>query len=167
MSFSDWSYQPWSRTGHRKLPQPDDAEFFINQVHESCLAILNNMYNDSVAFHDVACHHKTRFICEDSEPLLEQAKMIELEQQEKLKDGTVETNLKPDDKIEKTTTAETIKITTRKAVGEKKNVVSRRRNNLRKSLEKEAEEEKVTEPEEKVVKVEEEETTTEGITTIS
>lgn len=37
------------------------------------------MYNDSVAFHDVGCHHKTRFICEDSDELLEQAKTIELE----------------------------------------------------------------------------------------
>lgn len=40
------------------------------------------MYNDSVTFHDVGCHHKTRFICEDSVELIEQSKMIEAEQAE-------------------------------------------------------------------------------------
>ena len=30
-------------------------------------------YNDSIAFHDIACYHKTRFICEDSELLLQEA----------------------------------------------------------------------------------------------
>lgn len=37
---------------------------------ESCLAILNNFYNDGVKWHDVACHHVKPFVCEDSDELL-------------------------------------------------------------------------------------------------
>lgn len=66
---ADWSYKPWSRTGHFKRPQPDNAglfsnqhyfvdesklnfilEMYIAQVGESCLGVLNNQYNDSVAW---------------------------------------------------------------------------------------------------------------------
>lgn len=46
-----WSYNPWSRTGHKKVPQPDNAEFDINQTSEACLAILNNVYKDGVNWH--------------------------------------------------------------------------------------------------------------------
>lgn len=65
-----WGYNPWSQTGHKKIPQPDNAEFDINQTSESCLSVLNNVYNDGIAWHDVACYHEKPFVCEDSEELL-------------------------------------------------------------------------------------------------
>ncbi|KAG5877332.1 hypothetical protein JTB14_003618 [Gonioctena quinquepunctata] len=67
---SGFSYNPWSQTGHKKQPQPDNAEFDINQTTESCLAILNNVYNDGIAWHDVACYHEKPVVCEDSDELL-------------------------------------------------------------------------------------------------
>ncbi|RZF44320.1 hypothetical protein LSTR_LSTR006870 [Laodelphax striatellus] len=65
-----WGYNPWSQTGHKKVRQPDNAEFDINGTNESCLSVLNNVYNDGIAWHDVACYHEKPFICEDSEELL-------------------------------------------------------------------------------------------------
>lgn len=40
-----WNYIPWSKTGYFKKNQPDDAEYLINGNHESCLAILHNVYD--------------------------------------------------------------------------------------------------------------------------
>ncbi|KAL7052205.1 hypothetical protein ACKWTF_004816 [Chironomus riparius] len=71
-----WDYTPWSRNGTLKRKQPDNAEFFINQATESCLGVLNNQYNDSVTWHDIACYHRTGFICEDSLELLSEAQEI-------------------------------------------------------------------------------------------
>lgn len=51
-----WGYNPWSKTGHKKKPQPDNAEFDINQTAEACLSVLNNVYGDGIAWHDVACY---------------------------------------------------------------------------------------------------------------
>ncbi|XP_045138402.1 uncharacterized protein LOC123520290 [Portunus trituberculatus] len=65
-----WKYQPWSDKGHTGGPQPDNAEFDINQTSESCLGVLNNLYNDGIKWHDIACYHKKPFICEDSDELL-------------------------------------------------------------------------------------------------
>uniref|UniRef100_A0A336L9K4 CSON005507 protein n=1 Tax=Culicoides sonorensis TaxID=179676 RepID=A0A336L9K4_CULSO len=65
-----WGYNPWSKTGHKKKPQPDNAEFDINQTAEACLSVLNNVYGDGIAWHDVACYHEKPTICEDSEELL-------------------------------------------------------------------------------------------------
>nr|QFS20851.1 C-type lectin 3 [Antheraea pernyi] len=65
-----WGYNPWSQTGHKKQRQPDNAEFDINQTSESCLSILNNVYNDGIAWHDVACYHEKPVVCEDSDELL-------------------------------------------------------------------------------------------------
>jgi len=65
-----WGYNPWSSTGHKKVPQPDNAEYDINQTSESCLSVLNNVYNDGIAWHDVACYHEKPFVCEDSDELL-------------------------------------------------------------------------------------------------
>ena len=65
-----WQFNPWSPTGYFKKPQPDNAEFFVNGKNESCLAVLHNVYDDGVKFHDVACYHKKPFVCEDSEELL-------------------------------------------------------------------------------------------------
>ncbi|KAK8731708.1 hypothetical protein OTU49_007435, partial [Cherax quadricarinatus] len=66
-----WSYQPWSQTGHTGVPQPDNAEFDINQTSESCLGVLNNIYKDGIKWHDIACYHPKPFVCEDSDVLLE------------------------------------------------------------------------------------------------
>lgn len=63
-------YNPWSQTGHKKLQQPDNAEYEINKTTESCLSVLNNVYNDGIAWHDVACYHEKPVICEDSSELL-------------------------------------------------------------------------------------------------
>ncbi|GLV38622.1 schlaff [Carabus blaptoides fortunei] len=65
-----WGYNPWSSTGHKKQRQPDNAEFDINGTTESCLSVLNNVYNDGIAWHDVACYHEKPVICEDSDELL-------------------------------------------------------------------------------------------------
>ena len=48
---------PWSFGGSRG-PQPD------GQGSEDCLAILNNVYNDGVKFHDVGCSHRKPTVCE-------------------------------------------------------------------------------------------------------
>jgi len=72
-----WSYQPWSYTGHKSqfadkdVPQPDNAEFDINGSVEACMGLLNDIYEDGVKWHDIACYHTKPFICEDSEQLLE------------------------------------------------------------------------------------------------
>uniref|UniRef100_A0A8D8RAG7 C-type lectin domain-containing protein n=1 Tax=Cacopsylla melanoneura TaxID=428564 RepID=A0A8D8RAG7_9HEMI len=65
-----WGYNAWSQSGHKKVPQPDNAEYDINQTNESCVSVLNNVYKDGIAWHDVACYHEKPFVCEDSEELL-------------------------------------------------------------------------------------------------
>ena len=49
----------WSHTGGAGRAQPDNRE-----GDETCLAVLNNFYNDGVKFHDVSCHHRKPVICE-------------------------------------------------------------------------------------------------------
>jgi hypothetical protein len=72
-----WSYQPWSFTGHKtqfvshNVSQPDNAEFDINGSVEACMGVLNDIYDDGIKWHDIACYHTKPFICEDSEQLLE------------------------------------------------------------------------------------------------
>lgn len=51
-------------------PQPDNREEIQNGAPENCLAILNNFYGDGINWHDVACHHRKPFVCEESESLL-------------------------------------------------------------------------------------------------
>ena len=76
-----WSYQPWSYTGHKtqfegkNVSQPDNAEFDINGSTEACMGLLNDIYDDGVKWHDIACYHTKPFICEDSDQLLEFIKM--------------------------------------------------------------------------------------------
>lgn len=65
-----WTYNPWSKSGHKKQPQPDNAEFDINGTVESCLSVLNNVYGDGIAWHDIGCYHEKPFVCEDSDELL-------------------------------------------------------------------------------------------------
>ena len=57
--------------GHLKIPQPDNAEEDINGSRESCLGLLNNIYNDGIKWHDIACYHPKPFMCEDSDALLD------------------------------------------------------------------------------------------------
>ena len=58
-------------SGHLKTPQPDNAEEDINGSKESCLGLLNNIYEDGIKWHDIACYHPKPFMCEDSDALLE------------------------------------------------------------------------------------------------
>ena len=79
-----WPRNPWSPTGYfgqflgpGKRPQPDDAEFLINgKLHEACLSVNNNWFEDGITFHDSACFIPMAFICEDSEPLLRKARRL-------------------------------------------------------------------------------------------
>ena len=66
----------WSNTGEKGERQPDNFEGIKNgpinaennigitieglqEFHdEACLAVLNNKYNDGIAWHDVACHFR-------------------------------------------------------------------------------------------------------------
>jgi len=48
-----------------KVGQPDNRE-----VPEACLAILNNIYNDTIKWHDINCFHAKPFVCEDSDSLI-------------------------------------------------------------------------------------------------
>jgi len=66
-----WGKNPWSQTGYKKKPQPDDAEYGVNGTHEPCMAVLNTVYADGIFWHDVACYHMKPFFCEDSDSLLE------------------------------------------------------------------------------------------------
>lgn len=73
-----WQYQPWSDTGHKtqftkgvKVPQPDNAEFDINGSAEACMGILNDIYEDGIKWHDIACYHTKPYVCEDSDQLLD------------------------------------------------------------------------------------------------
>jgi hypothetical protein len=63
----------WSNTGGGRRPQPDNREPQDGSgfgEDEACVAILNNFYQDGVAWHDVACSHKKHFVCEDSDEIL-------------------------------------------------------------------------------------------------
>ena len=81
----NWPQNPWSPTGYfgqfftrtGVQPQPDDAEFRLNgKIHEACLSVNNDWYNDGLRFHDSACFIKMPFICEDSAPLLRKARAL-------------------------------------------------------------------------------------------
>jgi len=79
----------WSHTGPEGKPQPDNHEGLeagklrkvsdpvgltiegLQEWHdEACLAVLNNKYNDGQSWHDVACHFRSKIVCEDSDALL-------------------------------------------------------------------------------------------------
>jgi hypothetical protein len=60
----------WSANGGIGLPQPDNREIKQGGASENCLAVLNNFYNDGVHWHDVACHHKKSWVCEENDALL-------------------------------------------------------------------------------------------------
>jgi len=67
-------YPGWSSTGGAGRPQPDNREHSEGTGEESCIGILNNFYQDGIAWHDVACHHQKPWVCEDSEELLNYAR---------------------------------------------------------------------------------------------
>lgn len=67
---SERSQGDWSPSGGIGLPQPDNREYKQNGAPENCLALLNQFYNDGVNWHDVACHHKKPFVCEENDALL-------------------------------------------------------------------------------------------------
>lgn len=69
-------FNDWSNTGALRRPQPDNREKHEGGYSESCLAVLNNHYNDGIKWHDVACHHIKSFVCEDSPNLLTYARSI-------------------------------------------------------------------------------------------
>lgn len=60
----------WSDGGGLGQAQPDNREMAENGTPENCIAILNNLYNDGIHWHDVACHYKKPFICEENDALL-------------------------------------------------------------------------------------------------
>ncbi|XP_075235867.1 uncharacterized protein LOC142332987 [Lycorma delicatula] len=68
---TDRAQNDWSQSGGIGRPQPDNREQIQqNGPPESCLAILNNFYNDGVHWHDVSCHHRKPWVCEESESLI-------------------------------------------------------------------------------------------------
>ncbi|KAB0802250.1 hypothetical protein PPYR_04436 [Photinus pyralis] len=60
----------WSESGGIGRPQPDNREAQQGGANENCLAVLNQFYKDGVNWHDVACHHRKPFVCEENEELL-------------------------------------------------------------------------------------------------
>ncbi|XP_017769829.1 PREDICTED: uncharacterized protein LOC108557704 [Nicrophorus vespilloides] len=60
----------WSENGGIGKSQPDNREAQQGGATENCLAVLNQFYNDGVNWHDVACHHRKPFVCEENEDLI-------------------------------------------------------------------------------------------------
>ncbi|XP_063242642.1 uncharacterized protein LOC134542383 [Bacillus rossius redtenbacheri] len=73
---TDRAQNDWSESGGLKLPQPDNREAQQGGAPESCLAMLNNFYGDGVHWHDVACHHRKPFVCEENDALLQYVRYI-------------------------------------------------------------------------------------------
>jgi len=67
---TDRQQNDWSANGGIGQPQPDNRELHQGGANENCLAVLNNFYNDGVHWHDVACHHRKPFVCEENDALL-------------------------------------------------------------------------------------------------
>ncbi|XP_046988477.1 uncharacterized protein LOC124594166 [Schistocerca americana] len=61
----------WSDDGGLGYPQPDNREKLQGGSEESCIAILNNLHNDGLHWHDLVCDHQLPFICEDNDELLQ------------------------------------------------------------------------------------------------
>ncbi|CAH0557256.1 unnamed protein product [Brassicogethes aeneus] len=57
----------WSENGGIGKPQPEAQQ---GGATENCLAVLNQFYNDGVNWHDVACHHRKPWACEENADLL-------------------------------------------------------------------------------------------------
>ena len=46
-------------------------EKFINNLNIHFQGILNDIYQDGVVWHDIACYHTKPYVCEDSDQLLD------------------------------------------------------------------------------------------------
>jgi len=68
---SGWTYNPWGKSGPNKKPQPDNAEFAINESKEACIALFQDVYEDGITWNDVACYQEFHVLCEDNKELLE------------------------------------------------------------------------------------------------
>ncbi|XP_069676443.1 uncharacterized protein [Periplaneta americana] len=76
----------WSDSGGIGRPQPDNREYIQGGAEEECVAILNNFYDDGIRWHDVSCHHRKPFICEDNDALLQAAHIPNKDQQYQVPD---------------------------------------------------------------------------------
>lgn len=54
-------YRNWSNNGAKGQDQPDDFD-----SSEDCLAVLNDWYEDGVAWHDLQCEDHLPFICQSA-----------------------------------------------------------------------------------------------------
>jgi len=57
--FKNLGFEAWSESG-RMGAQPDNLT-----GQEKCVAVLNDWYDDGVAWHDIECEDRMPFICED------------------------------------------------------------------------------------------------------
>jgi len=57
--FKNLGFDVWSESG-RMGAQPDNLT-----GQEKCVAVLNDWYDDGVAWHDIECEDQMPFICED------------------------------------------------------------------------------------------------------
>ncbi len=95
--------QPWSFTGHKThleghdVPQPDNAEFDINESVEACMGILNDIYEDGVKWHDIACYHTKPYVCEDSDQLLDYVAATDPEVLLDVPEGTIRRDELPEE----------------------------------------------------------------------
>jgi hypothetical protein len=69
-------------------------------------------YNDSIAFHDIACYHRTRFICEDSELLLQE--VLEIKDEESANGNEESTTEKRAVEVESTSKRIEVQTTTKR-----------------------------------------------------
>merc|ERR1711963_691643 len=51
----------------------------ISMGVEACMGVLNDIYDDGIKWHDIACYHTKPFICEDSDQLLEYVQALQPE----------------------------------------------------------------------------------------
>ncbi|CAG9769164.1 unnamed protein product [Ceutorhynchus assimilis] len=72
---TDREANDWSSTGGLGFQQPDNRESIYGKT-ENCLAVLNNVYNDGIRWHDEVCTRRRHYICEDSEELLRYVRYI-------------------------------------------------------------------------------------------
>lgn len=80
----DWTYNPWGRNGTNGKPQPDNAEFELNETKEACIAVFQNVYENGTVWNDVACYQEFHVLCEDNEELLNYVKATNPELRGKL-----------------------------------------------------------------------------------
>ena len=70
---NDWFY-----TGVTGRPQPDNSNKRFGGTDESCMAVINK---DGIGWHDVECHQRKQWICEDSPELRAYARSFSVPKQ--------------------------------------------------------------------------------------